>query len=124
MSRKYDEWLSFYTQILSESYPAKKGFLFAPGREGGDSGVLRMFLRRFACVGVPVRPGQLRATWIVDHMQAGVPDSVICAAAGLQDLSTTSGTARLRPVNRPGGSSQAQVAHNHFDSFNSTFVVP
>ena len=86
VSHKYDEWLSYYVQILSENFPAQRGFLFAPGREVADSGVLRMFLRRAGKVGVPIRPGQLRATWIVDHMQAGVPDSVICAAAGLQDL--------------------------------------
>ena len=86
VSHQYDEWLSYYVQILSENFPAQRGFLFALGREVADSGVLRMFLRRAGKVGVPIRPGQLRATWFVDHMQASVPDSVICAAAGLQDL--------------------------------------
>lgn len=84
--RDWAGWIAWWADVVGDNYLPEKGFLFAPGREVADSRVVRRFLRKAGGVGVAVRPGQLRSTWIVGHMQAGVPDSVICAAAGLKDL--------------------------------------
>lgn len=62
------------------------GFVFAPKRSVASSGVLRIFMRRAYHPGVQVATQALRATWVVDHLSYGVPDGLLCAAAGLTNL--------------------------------------
>lgn len=64
-----------------------KGLLLWPNRQHATTESVAAILTRIGkphAVALDTR--RLRTTWIVSHMQAHVPESVICQAAGLSDL--------------------------------------
>lgn len=64
-------------------------FVFRPGRDNDNVGMLSAYLRRVTPNTSPdLVPDtrRLRNTWIVGRINAGVPADVLCAAAGLKSL--------------------------------------
>ena len=70
---------------LAANVPAAE-YAFAPGRTNRKSSVIQNFVKSTNMTGLFPNPRRLRATWIVTHLKAGVPPSVLVPAAGLTNL--------------------------------------
>lgn len=82
------EWANAVAEAAERAreLAGEQGFVFAPKRSVASSGVLRIFMRRAHHPGIQVSTQALRATWVVDHLSYGVPEGLLCAAAGLTSL--------------------------------------
>ncbi|QMV85836.1 site-specific integrase [Corynebacterium hindlerae] len=79
--------LDLYADPLREKHEISDAFVLRPrvSSRRPDDVVTRTLTR---CEDYKLRPSvrQMRVTWIVVRLQAGVPDALLCSAAGLQSL--------------------------------------
>ncbi|MHA2787863.1 site-specific integrase [Corynebacterium sp. S7] len=63
-------------------------YVFRPGRDNEHVSLLSAFLERVTSVAQAPPPDtrRLRNTWVKNRILAGIPEDVICAAAGLRSL--------------------------------------
>jgi hypothetical protein len=59
-------------------------FVFCPGRESATDGQVTNFLTR-SRTNLDVRPVRMRATWLVRHLEAGMPAHELLRISGLQN---------------------------------------
>lgn len=89
-------WRRPLRRIIGELDPAD--WAFRPGRSGANSGQVSDFLQR-ARTTLDVRPSRMRATWLLEHLDAGTAPHELLRISGLQNLAALDKieAARARP---------------------------